>query len=52
VRYGNKPLEFAKGNSVIDLASEAEVVDTLRKLREVAKLGELYIGCARTVLLI
>ena len=41
VRYGSKPLEFAKGKNAIELASEAEVADTLRKLREAAELGEL-----------
>ena len=32
VRYGSKPLEFAKGKNAIELASEAEVADTLRGL--------------------
>ena len=41
VRYGSKPLEFAKGKNAIELASEAEVADTLRKVREAADLGEL-----------
>tara|TARA_B110000008_G_C16900012_1_gene536368 strand:+ start:430 stop:612 length:183 start_codon:yes stop_codon:yes gene_type:complete len=41
VRYGSKPLEFAKGKNVIKLASEAEVADTRRKVREAVKLGEL-----------
>ena len=41
VRYGSKPLEFAKGKNAIELASEADVADTLRKLREAAVLGEL-----------
>ena len=41
VRYGSKPLEFAKGKNAIELASETEVADTLRKVREAAKLGEL-----------
>ena len=41
MRYGNKTLEFAKGKNAIELASEAEVADTLRKVREAAKLGEL-----------
>ena len=42
VRYGSKPLEFAKGKNAIELASEAEVADTLRKVREAAELDELY----------
>ncbi len=41
VRYGSKPLEFAKGKNSIELASETEVADTLRKVREAAELGEL-----------
>ena len=41
VRYGSKPLEFTKGKNAIELASEADVADTLRKLREAAELGEL-----------
>jgi hypothetical protein len=41
VRYGSKPLEFAKGKNAIELASESEVADTLRKVREAAELGEL-----------
>ncbi|MDA8921955.1 hypothetical protein N9J30_06625 [Gammaproteobacteria bacterium] len=41
VRYGSKSLEFAKGKNAIELASEAEVPDTLRKVREAAELGEL-----------
>ena len=41
MRYGSKPLEFAKGKNAIELASEAEEADTLRKLREAVELGEL-----------
>ena len=41
VRYGSKPLEFAKGKNAIELASEAEVVDMLVKVHEAAELGEL-----------
>ena len=41
VSYGSKPLEFVKGKNAIELASEAEVTDTLRKVREAAELGEL-----------
>ena len=37
----SKPLEFAKGKNAIELASEGEVADTLRKVREAAELGEL-----------
>jgi hypothetical protein len=41
VRSGSKPLEFAKGKNAIELASEAEVADVLRKVHEAAELGEL-----------
>jgi len=41
VRYGSKPLEFAKGKNAIKLATEAEVADVLAKVREAAELGEL-----------
>ena len=41
VRYGSKPLEFAKGKNAIELATEAEVADALAKVREAAELGEL-----------
>jgi hypothetical protein len=41
VSYGSKPLEFDKGKNAIELASEADVADTLRKVREAAELGEL-----------
>ena len=34
-------MEFAKGKNVILLAGEAEIADTLRKVREAAELGEL-----------
>ena len=41
MRYGSKPLEFAKGKNAIELASEAEVADVLAKVREAAEQGEL-----------
>ena len=41
MRYGSKPVEFAKGKNVIKLASESDVADTLRKVQEAAELGEL-----------
>ena len=41
VRYGSKPLEFAKGKNAIELASEKEVADVLARVREAAELGEL-----------
>lgn len=39
--YGSNSVEFAKGKNVIELRSEAEVVDVLAKVREAAELGEL-----------
>jgi len=41
VRYGSKPLEFAKGKNAIQLDSEAEVESTLAKLKEAVEAGEL-----------
>ena len=41
VRYGSKPLEFAKGNNAIELDSEAEVADVLAKVRDAVEAGEL-----------
>jgi hypothetical protein len=41
VRYGNKPLEFAKGKNAIELGTEAEVADVLVKVREAIENGEL-----------
>ena len=41
VRYGSKPLEFAKGKNAIELANEAEVANVLAKVREANEHGEL-----------
>jgi len=41
VRYGSKPLEFAKGKNAIQLDSETELEGTLTKLREAVEAGEL-----------
>ncbi len=41
MRYGSKPLEFAKGKNAIELDSEEEVADVLAKVREAAELSEL-----------
>ena len=41
VRYGSKPLEFAKGKNAIELGTESEVADGLAKVREAAEHGEL-----------
>ena len=39
VRYGKKPLEFAKGKNAIELGSETEFADALAKVREAAENG-------------
>jgi len=41
IRYGTKPLEFAKGKNAIALDTEAEIADTLRKVRDAVEAGEL-----------
>ena len=41
VRYGSKPLEFAKGKNAIELSTEAEVANVLAKVREAAVHGDL-----------
>ena len=41
VRYGSKPLEFSKGKNAIEPASDAEVADTQRMVRDAVELGEL-----------
>ena len=41
VRYGSKPIEFAKGKNAIELATQAEVADALAKVREAEENGEL-----------
>lgn len=41
MRYGHKPLKFAKGKNVIELISEADVADVLAKVREAAELDGL-----------
>jgi hypothetical protein len=41
VRYGSKPLEFAKGKTAIELATKSEVANVLTKVREAFELGEL-----------
>ena len=38
MRYGSKPLEFAKGKNAIELASEVEVADVLAKVRKLLNL--------------
>ena len=41
VRYGSKPLEFAKGKNAIELKNEAAVAETLRKIKAAVEMGEL-----------
>jgi hypothetical protein len=41
VRYGTKPLEFSKGKNAIALDTEADVAETLRKVRAAVEAGEL-----------
>ena len=41
VRYGSKPLQFAKGLDAIEVADTNEVVDLLEKFREATERGEL-----------
>ena len=41
VRYGSKPLQFAKDFDAIEVADTNEVVDVLKKFREATERGEL-----------
>jgi len=41
IRYGSKPIEFAKGKNAIELASEDHVAATLLKIKEAVQAGEL-----------
>ena len=41
VRYGSKPLEFAKRKFANELESKTDIIDVLREVREVVNLGEL-----------
>ena len=47
MRYGSKPLEFAKGKNAIELASKAEVADTqrtlVRQIVNIVQLGNQFI---------
>lgn len=40
VRYGSKPIEFAKGKNAIELADEGQVATTLLKVKEAVHAGE------------
>jgi len=40
VRYGSKPIEFAKGKNAIELDSEEQVAATLLKVKEAVSAGE------------
>lgn len=41
VRYGSKPLEFAKGKNAIELSSASEIASTLIVISDAVKNGEL-----------
>jgi hypothetical protein len=41
VRYGSKPIEFAKGKNAIGLASESEISSTLTAISDAVMNGEL-----------
>lgn len=41
VRYGSKPIEFAKGKNAIDVGTVDDLVPTLLALREAVIAGEL-----------
>ena len=41
IRYGRKPLELAKGKTAIKLASNDDVVKTLKVIAEAVEAGEL-----------
>ena len=41
IRYGSKPLEFGEGLNAIELSSEDEVADVLRRVREAVEIGQL-----------
>lgn len=40
LRYGVKPLEFAKGKTTIEIGEQANLIPTLEKLKEAVALGE------------
>ena len=41
IRYGSKPLEFGNGLNAIELSSEKDVPDVLRRVREAVESGQL-----------
>ena len=41
ILYGSKPLELAKGKNAVEIASESELVPTLRKIQTAVEQGEL-----------
>ncbi|MDG5469358.1 hypothetical protein P9J64_13600 [Deltaproteobacteria bacterium IMCC39524] len=41
IRYGSKPIEFAKGKNAIELENEEQVAATLLKVKEAVQAGEL-----------
>ena len=41
IRYGNRVLELAKGKSAIEVATPAELINTLELIRKAVSDGEL-----------
>lgn len=41
VRYGSKPIEFAKGKNAIELSSASEIAPTLKAISDAVMNGEL-----------
>ena len=41
VRYGSKPIQFAKDKNAIELENEEQVAATLLKIKDAVKAGEL-----------
>jgi len=41
IRYGSKPIQFAKDKNAIELENEEQVAATLLKVKEAVQVGEL-----------
>jgi len=41
IRYGSKPIQFAKDKNAIELENEEQVAATLLKIKEAVQVGEL-----------
>ncbi len=44
LRYGNRCIDLARGRRAVQVESLAEVIETLRTLREAAREGEFDAG--------